>query len=373
MSRIALVHERLTDIAGSEHVVSEMAEVWPSAKVHVPFSRPEGIPGNLSGRVRTSPLQKLYTRTGSTGYAPLLPAVPWALRHTGIDVRELDALVLSHHAFALGALHTLGSTDVPSIAYVHSPARWAWDKQFRQNEASTLPSQAALTALSQVALRNEKRWAPRVTKVIANSSEVKNRIERWWGRDAEVIHPPVDTEYFTHGSERKEDYFVAVGRLVPYKRVDLAAAAAVRAGVKLVIIGSGRDEARVRASAGQGVELRGHLPRDEVRDIVREARALIMPGVEDFGIVPVEAMAAGTPVIALGEGGALDTVRPGVSGHLVGKGGGLSDSEIIAALASTMQEFDDSRFNRAGLEKFAESFSRSTFRSKMQAVVSSVL
>lgn len=373
MNRIALVHERLTDIAGSEHVVSEMAAVWPSANVHVPFSRPEGIPEALTGRVRTSPLQEIYSRTGSTSYAPLLPAVPWALRHAGIEAGEVDALVVSHHAFALGALHALEGTDIPSVAYVHSPARWAWDKQFRKNEAGTMPSKAALATLSQVALRNEKRWAPRVTKIVANSSEVKNRIARWWGRDAAVVHPPVDTEYFRHGSQRKEDYFVAVGRLVPYKRVDLAAAAAARAGVKLVIIGSGRDEARVRAAAGPEVELRGHLPRDEVRDVVREARALIMPGVEDFGIVPVEAMAAGTPVIALGEGGALDTVRPGVSGHLVGQGDDPSDSEIVDGLASAMREFDDSRFNRATLETHAESFSRATFRSKMEAVVSGLL
>lgn len=386
--RIALVHERFTDVAGSEHVVAAMADVWPEARIHVPFSAPDGIPAGLAPRVSTGPLQRPYSAIAPRSYAPLLPAVPWALGHADIRPGDVDAVVVSHHAFALGALGALDGADVPSVAYVHSPARWAWDAEFRAKEASGLPARTALAALSAVAKRNEQKWAPRITQPVANSSEVKRRIEEWWNREAVVVHPPVDTEYF-RAEARPEaaaqdqlpaagEYFLAVGRLVPYKRVDLAAASATKAGVRLVIVGEGRDSDRVRSAAGPGVEFFGRRSREDIRALMQGARALLMPGVEDFGIVPVEAMAAGTPVIALGSGGALDTVVPGRSGVLVpapapGKSGDEYDAEVVDGFAAALREFDDSAFSVAELREHAESFSESAFRSRISAVVDSVL
>lgn len=366
--KIAIVHERLTDVAGSEHVVAELATVWPEAEVHVPFARAEGIPEGLAGRVRTGPLQRPYQGLGERTYAPLLPLVPRALRHGSLKGSELDATVVSHHAFALAAV---GAVDSPSVAYVHSPARWAWDAQFRRDEASGLPKSAALRALAARARANERRWAPRVTSIVANSTAVRGRIRQWWDREATVVHPPVDTAYFTPDAKTgKGDYFIAVGRLVPYKQVPLAVAAAVEAGVRLIVVGDGRDMERARSMAGPGVEFRGRLPGAEMRDLVRGARALLMPGEEDFGIVPVEAMACGTPVIALGRGGALDTVRPGETGVLVD---GSDDREIVHHLAAAMRNFDDAQYSTERLSSWAATFSPAEFRRKMSDVVAGVL
>lgn len=366
--RIAIVHERLTDIAGSEHVVAELAASWPEAEVHVPFARAEGIPEGLADRVRTGPLQQLYRGAGEKSYAPLLPLVPWALNHGSLKGTDADAVVVSHHAFALAAV---GAIDVPSVAYVHSPARWAWDASFRRDEAAGFPKSAALWALAAHARRNEQKWAPRVTSIVANSTAVRGRIEQWWDREATVVHPPVDTGYFTPDSSvQKSDYFIVVGRLVPYKQVPLAVAAAVDAGVRLVVVGDGRDMDRARAVAGPGVEFRGRLPGEEMRDLVRGARALLMPGEEDFGIVPVEAMACGTPVIALGRGGALDTVRPGETGVLVD---GDDDREVVRNFAEVLKNFDDSCYSAENLSSWAATFSPAEFHRKMAEVVDRVL
>lgn len=366
LPRVAVVHERLTDVAGSEHVVEQMAMTWPEARIHVPFSRPEGIPRGLEARVCTGPLQRAYDALGRGSYAPLLPLVPWALGRADISAADTDVVVISHHAFAIAA----AALEIPSVAYVHSPARWAWDPAFRRGETGSLAGRAALGMLAARAKANETRWSARPELVIANSTAVRDRIRSWWGRDAEVVHPPVDTSYFTPGQAARGDYFISVGRLVPYKRVDLAVAAAVAAGVRLLVVGEGRDMERCVSRSGPGVEFMGKLPRDEMRELVRGARALVMPGEEDFGIVPVEAIAAGTPVLALGRGGALDTVVPGISGELVY---GNDDDEVIAALAAAMRGWDDSAYVPSELSRFAEAFSERSFRERIAAAVSSVV
>lgn len=367
MTQVAIAHERWTDVAGSEHVIRQLAGTWPGSSVHVPFARPHLIPDDLRGRFHTGPLQRLYDATRQRTYAPLLPLVPSALPRGSLRTVEMDALVVSHHAFALAAVAAAEHADVPSVAYVHSPVRWAWDHRFREDESRGRLGAAALALLAARARTNERRWAPRVTRIVANSTAVAQRVEQYWQRAATVVHPPVDTDYFRPDpAVGKGDYFISVGRLVPYKQVPLAVAAAVEAGVRLVVVGEGRDMDRARALAGPGVEFRGKLPRGQMRDLVRGARALLMPGEEDFGIVPVEAMASGTPVIALNRGGALDTVRPGLSGELVP---GDSREEIIANLAEALRTFDDSRYRRVELVEWAAGFSEGTFRRRMAEVV----
>lgn len=365
-TRVALVHERFTDIAGSEHVVTQMARTWPEARIHVPFARPEGIPRGLAGRVSTGPLQRVYDLLRDASYAPILPFVPPALRRAGISSANADVMVISHHAFAIAA----AALDVPSVAYVHSPARWAWDAAFRRGETESVAGRAALGLLAARAKANEIRWSPHPELIVANSTAVRDRIRAWWGRDAEVIHPPVDTSYFCPGQAPRGNYFISVGRLVPYKRVDIAVSAAVEAGARLLVVGEGRDMDRCVSRAGPGVEFLGRLPRDEMRELVRGARALIMPGEEDFGIVPVEAIAAGTPVLALGRGGALDTVVPGVSGQLVE---GRDDGEVVSAFAEAMRGWDDSAYSASALSRFAADFSEAAFRGRIKAVVDRVV
>lgn len=372
MTRIAIAHERWIDVAGSEHVIRQLANAWSETSVHVPFAKHDLIPDDLRERFHTSPLQLAYQAIGQRMYAPLLPLVPPALRWGSLRKdNSVDAVVISHHAFALAAVGAAQAIDKPSVAYVHSPARWAWETRFRQEENRSKPGKFALSLLSARARTNELRWAPHVTSVVGNSSAVVQRIEEHWGREARVVHPPVDTEFFHPDSAiEKKDYFISVGRLVPYKQVPLGVTAAVAAGVRLVVVGDGRDMARARALAGPNVEFRGRLPGNEMRDVIRGARALLMPGEEDFGIVPVEAMACGTPVIALDKGGALDTVKPGISGELFT---GDSEKEIIANLAEVMSNFDDSRFQTSTLRDWAEGFSEAVFRRKMVEVVDSVI
>lgn len=364
--RVAVVHERFTEVAGSEHVVEQLAQEWPDVRVHVPIARPEGIPAGLASAPETTWLNRPYHLLGAGSYAPLLPLMPWTFRH--LDIADADIVIASHHAFSMQSVF---ATDVPVIAYVHSPARWAWDPSLRAGEGGGRAGAAILTALAAMARRGEKAAAPRLHTAVANSSAVAERIRMWWGRDALVVHPPVDTEGFTPDtSVPREDFFLLAGRLVPYKRPDLAVAAAERANVRLVVAGDGRAMAQCRALAGPRTTFLGRVPHPVLLDLHRRARAVLMPGVEDFGIVPVEAMATGTPVIALGEGGALDTVVPGITGVQVPSG---TDEMVVAGFATAMREFDPDDFDRLKIREWSQNFSRSSFRRRMREVVDAAL
>ena len=364
--RVALVHERFTEIAGSEHVVEQLALQWPDARAFVPIARASGIPSALRGRTTTTWLDKLYRITGEGPYAPLLPLMPRVFR--GMRMEGADVVIASHHAFAMQAVF---ATAAPTVAYVHSPARWAWDPSLREGEAGGRLGSTALALLASSARRAELSAAPRLRRIVANSTTVADRVRSWWHCDADVVHPPVDTEGFTPDpSCRRERFFLLAGRLVPYKRPDLAILAANAAGVRLVVVGDGRSLDYCRSIAGPTVTFLGRVPHEQLVDLYRRACALVMPGLEDFGIVPVEAMACGTPVIALADGGALDTVVPGVSGLLVPDG---RDSELVDSFASTMNTFDGSMYDAAVIRKHAETFSREAFRDQMRKVVDGVL
>lgn len=360
--RIVLVHERFTEIAGSEHVVEQLSVLWPDAPIHVPIARPSGIPVGL-GPPRTTWLDHLYRLIGRRTYAPLTPLMPGAFRRMRLD--GADAVVISHHAFATQAAF---ATSAPTIAYVHSPARWAWETSMRSRERGGQIGASALRALASATRRDELAAAPRLTTIVANSTAVADRIRRWWARDSVVVHPPVDTEAFTPDpSLSREDFFLLAGRLVPYKRPELAIAAANLAGAPLVVVGDGRSAELCRKLAGPTVRFLGRVPHATLLDLQRRARALVMPGVEDFGIVPVEAMACGTPVIALGAGGVLDSVLPGVTGQLVPASD--SDDRVIEDFAVALSAFDDAAYDPVRIRRHAEGFSSETFRRRMQEVV----
>jgi glycosyltransferase involved in cell wall biosynthesis len=364
---VAIVHERLTEIAGSEHVVAEFARQWPDAPVDIPIFDPR-VTAEFSARVRTGPLSSAYRAARYRTYAPLLPLVPgWMKRR---DFGAAEAVLISHHAFAAAAVHAAGA--IPTIVYVHSPARWAWDKAMRREEASSLPGRLALDLLSRLAIATELSAAPKITTVVANSSAVAQRISDHWNRDAQVVHPPVNIDYYTpDAASTRGDYFLLAGRLVAYKRPDIAIRAAVEAGVKLVVAGDGREAARCRKlAAGGDVTFLGRVSNEEFRDLYRRAKAMVMPGEEDFGITPVEAMACGTPVIALGVGGALDSVVDGVTGTFVT---GRDDAEIVGNFAETFASFDTERFDPAANRQRAEQFSPEAFRARMGEVVAQTL
>lgn len=364
--RVAVVHERFTELAGSENVVEQLSLEWPDAEIHAPIVRAEGVPAGLSGYPHTGKLDLLYRLLGQGSYAPLLPLLPRAFRQMRLPTA--DVVLISHHAFATQAVF---ATEAPAIAYVHSPARWAWDPQLRAGEAGGRVGELALTALSVRTRRAEVAAAPRLARILANSSAVAQRIERCWGRPAQVVHPPVDTDFYTvDRSVEREDFFLLAGRLVPYKRPDLAVRAAREADVPLVVAGEGRFLQRCRELAGPKTSFLGRVPDAELRELHRRSRALLMPGVEDFGIMPVESMACGTPVIALNEGGAVDTVLPGRTGEMVAQG---TEEEVLAGFVQALRTFRRDDYDPEVVRKHAELFSRDAFRATMRHVVGEVV
>ncbi|TEA08988.1 glycosyltransferase [Mycobacteroides salmoniphilum] len=372
-SRIAIVHERFTEFGGSELVVAEFMKTWPQAKVFAPITEPHcrrqvmEAAGRLDGTahepIHGTWLDNAYALTGRRSHAPLLPLVPSALGRLPLG-NDLDAVLISHHSFATQAAF---ATEAPIVAYVHSPARWAWDRTFRDHEMASRAGRIALSALGRLARRGELRAAPRLSHVIANSHAVAERIREWWGLPSTVISPPVRIDRFSPDpSIPREDFYLCAGRLVPYKRADLAIRAAQRANCRLVVLGEGRFRDHLEAIAGPETTFLGAASDEVLLDMYRRCRALLMPGVEDFGIVPVEAMACGTPVLALGAGGALDTVDPGVTGEHVQAG---PDDAVMAQLAALMRDFNPADYNTDAIRAQACGFSPEAFRSRIADTV----
>ncbi|GGK33478.1 glycosyltransferase [Nocardia camponoti] len=365
MTRVALVHERFTEFGGSEAVVGEFVQTWSNSRVFAPIVEPSGVREPVRD-VHDSWLSKAHRLTGGR-HAPLLPLVSREFRR--MPLRDFDVAVVSHHAFATQAALAAGAP--PTVAYVHSPARWAWDKDFRAQEAGGRAGQTALAALGTLARRGELRAAPRLAHVVANSHAVADRVRDWWGLPATVVNPPVRVADFTPAPQLpREDFFLCAGRLVPYKRADLAIRAAQKAGVRLVVLGDGRFRTQLESIAGSETTFLGATSAALLLDMYRRCQALLMPGIEDFGIVPVEAMACGTPVLAVGAGGALDTVRPGVTGEYVPAG---TDDDVVDALAETMRSFRSDRYDVTKIRAHADSFAPEVFRAKMAATVDKVL
>lgn len=367
-SRTALVHDWLTGMRGGEKVLESLAEIFPDAPLYTLFHFPGSVSETLERHpIHTSFLQKAPgIRRHYRRYLPLFPAAI-----EDLDLGGYDLVVSTSHCVAKGAIPAPGAFHV---CYCHTPMRYAWDQ-----EHAYFPRRRGLTArLRNLVLTAMRSWdvasAPRVDLFVANSSFVAERIRRYYGRTAEVIPPPVDTELFTPKDESAEPYALAVSALVPYKRIDWAAAACAAAGLPLVVVGTGPELDRLRRQTGATARFVGRVDDDELRNLYRGAACFVQPGVEDFGIAAVEALACGTPVVAQARGGVLDIVDDGEHGVLYScepDGGQDEETAQIAALRHAVDKARQIRFNELNLRQRAERFSIRHFDRRFRALLES--
>ncbi|CAG9208180.1 glycosyltransferase family 4 protein [Burkholderia vietnamiensis] len=367
--RVAIVHDWLVTYAGAERVLEQIIACFPDADL---FSLVDFLDDRAFVRgkpVTTSFIQKLpFARTKYRGYLPLMP-----LAIEQLDVSDYDLVISSSHAVAKGVLT---GPDQLHISYVHSPIRYAWDLQHQYLEQSNL-THGPKSLLARMILHYIRNWDTRTANAvdgfIANSAFIARRIRKVYHRDAAVIFPPVDVDGFSL-NDVKDDFYLTASRMVPYKKIDLIVEAFSRTPErKLVVIGDGPEMQKIRAKAGPNVEIMGYQPFAVLHDRMRRAKAFVFAAEEDFGISVVEAQACGTPVIAYGKGGALETVlEPTSHAHPTGL---FFDEQTPHAIVAAVDEFERApqRFAPRACRANAERFSADTFRQRFLDYVEAAL
>jgi glycosyltransferase involved in cell wall biosynthesis len=351
--RVALVHDWLTGQRGGEKVLEVLAEIFPQAPIYTLFHFPGSQIEEIEKReIKTSFLQHFpFLKKKYRFYLPLFP-----LAAELFDLQDYELVISTSHCVAKGIIP---HPEALHVCYIHSPMRYAWNQYFPY----FLP--AKLSFLSRLIIppliHHLRLWdessSSRVDHFIANSKNVARRVEKYYRRQAEVLHPPVDTDFFQPGKE-KEDYYLIVSALVPYKRIDLAIQGFNQAGLALKIIGQGPDYKKLKKSARTNIQFLGALEGEDLLKFYQRARALILPGEEDFGITSLEAQACGTPVIAYGRGGALESVVSGKTG--------LFFLELkVESLLSVLDKLKSMEFNKNAIRENAMKFSRGIFKEKI--------
>ena len=353
--RVAITHEWLTVPGGSELVVRHILDLFPDAEIFTSVYDREALPEFRDHVVHTSFLDRV---PGATRHYPrMLPLMDRAFR--SFDLNAFDLVISSNHACAKNVT-TPESTR--HVCYCHTPMRYAWDPSFMSSEEVGPLARLALPPMLAHLRRRDLAAAALPDAFVANSTVVRDRIRDFYGRDSVVIHPPVETEPLLKQPRAPGDYYLHLGRLVPYKRADLTVAACAQLGRPLKVAGDGRALDSLRASAPPNVEFLGRVSDEQLRELLAGALALVFPGEEDFGIVPVEAQAAGVPVIAYGRGGATDSVVDGQTGLLFSE-------QTPEGLVQAILAFEDATFDEDAIRDNARGFAPDRFRREFASFV----
>ncbi len=354
--KVAIIHDWLTNLGGAERVVDAMLEAYPDADLFTSVYDPTRLKLFHKHKVNTSFIQKIPIAWKKHQLFPVMRRYAFE----AIDLHDYDVVITSSTAEAKGVIT---GEQTFHISYINTPTRYYWShySEYMQN-----PGFGVLDPLARWQLRRtidqNRQWdfaaAQRADKVLGNSKTVVQRIKRYYKRDASVLYPNVEVERFTKAhlrpKEAPEQYFLVVSRLIPYKRVDVAIEAANLAGIDLVVIGSGSQLKQLREIAGENVHFLTSASDDQVTAYMQHAEAFVFPGEEDFGITPVESMAAGVPVIGYGRGGVAETVLDGITGILVPR-------QTATAFAEAFGRYRKTDYQSRDLLRQAQRFDRSQF------------
>lgn len=355
--KLAIVCDWLTNPGGAEKVILELHRLFPAAPIFTTMYNPDKLPGFEDADIRTSYLQHMpFAKTKHQLYLALMPAV-----FEKMDLDEYDIVISSSHSCAKGIIT---KPETLHICYCHTPMRYAWENG--NNYINQYQTNGFIKKCAKIFMHKLRIWdrlsADRVDKFIANSHNVQKRIEKFYRKPSSVIYPFVDTKLFKVGKKR-DDFFLAVGRLTPYKKFDLVVDTFNNLGIPLKIVGTGVSLDDLKRKSKDNIEFLGQVSDEELRELYGKAKGLIFPQIEDFGIIPLEAMAAGCPVIALAKGGALETVVDGETGVFF-------DDQTVESLTGAIYKFHKTDFNPEVIRKRAEEFDREEFDKKILAYIS---
>jgi len=354
--KVAIVHDWLNQRGGAERVLEALVEMYPQAPIYTSIYWPQAMPeAYRAWDIRTSFMDRLPLV--KQHHQPFLPLYPLAFEQ--FDLRGYDLVISNKSAFCHGVIP---APETLHISYCLTPTRFLWDYGgYVQREGVGKLARWALPPFLSYLRLWDKAAADRVDHFVAISQAIRQRVQKFYRRQAVVIHPPVDTSRYVPAGGG-DDYFLIVSRLVPYKRIDLAVQAFNHLGLPLVIVGDGRDRASLQAMAYPNIQFLGRVPDDELGQLMARCRAFVFPGLEDFGIAPLEAQAAGRPAIAFAGGGALDTVVEGVTGTFF-------HEPSPQALAEAVKSFDEARYDPAVIRKHAERFDTAVFKQRLRQFI----
>ena len=359
--KVAIIHYWLVGMRGGEKVVDALCEMYPDADIYTHVYVPEMVSETIrSHRVVSTLINKLPGARRM--YKSYLPLMPMALEQ--LDLRGYDLIISSESGPAKGII---APPDALHVCYCHTPMRYIWNMFHDYRQSAGLAARLAMPLFAHYLRLWDVASAARVDSFVANSATVAARIHRYYGLDATVIHPPVDTRSFSPvPSSEVEDYYLMAGELVSYKRPDLAVRAFNEMKLNLVVIGGGEMLGDIRRLAGPTVSVLGPQPFEILKHHYAHCRALIFPGEEDFGIVPLEAMASGRPVVAFGRGGATETVAKDLTGVFF-------DEQTVDALACAVDRLSTMELDAQAIVSHAEQFDRRQFIGKMRRHIDSLL